>query len=74
MRHPTPANLPQSTTHYPTLRAHIKSLPTWFQQLICDYTQLASNAKVWRASGAQRKIIIASNGRLMDTAGTFGRK
>ena len=73
-RRPPPEYLPQSPTHYPTLRSHIKSLPTWFRQLLCDYTQLASDVDVWRAFRARRKIIIASDGSLTDTAGTFGWK
>ena len=65
---PTPQN-PDST-----LSEYIKSLPTWYRRLLYDFRQVASDLAVWRAFRARKRLIIASDGSLKGTAGTFGWK
>jgi hypothetical protein len=71
---PTQISPPTSNSHFPTHQAHIKSLPTWYRRLLFDYTQIATDLEVWRSFRNKRRLIIASDGSLHDTAGTFGWK
>ena len=71
---PSQEMLPKSEVNHPTLQAHIKSLPTWFRRLLYEFTQIATDVEVWRAFRSRRRLVIASDGSLLDTGGTFGWK
>jgi hypothetical protein len=66
-----PARVP---TQYPTIQAYLKSLPTWYQRLLSNYEQVATDLIIWRSFRSRRRLIIASDGSLLPTAGTFGWK
>ena len=66
--------LPLSPGSSMTLKASIKSLPPWYRRLLFYNNQLATDLEVWRAFRAKRRLIIASDGSLKETAGTFGWK
>ena len=57
-----------------TLHEYVQDLPTWYRRLLFDFEQIANDVEVWKAFRAKRKLIIASDGSLTDTEGTFGWK
>jgi hypothetical protein len=65
---------PRPPTQYNTLRKYLKSLPTWYCQLLSYYEQTASDLEIWQSFRSRRRLIIASDGSLLPTAGTFGWK
>jgi hypothetical protein len=66
--------IPIPATSEMTLEDYIHSLPTWYQRLLYEYRQLATDVVVWRSLRAQKRLIIASDGSLSDGTGTFGWK
>ena len=58
----------------PTLHSYLSTLPQWYRQLLSDFTQLGTDIEIWRAFRSRRRLIIASGGSLLPTAGTFGWK
>ncbi|KAI2499411.1 hypothetical protein MHU86_15056 [Fragilaria crotonensis] len=77
VEHPQPGqthHLPNPTNVDSTLPEYIQSLPRWYRRLLYDYRQVATDLAVWRAFRARQRLIIASDGSLNDTAGTFGWK
>ena len=61
----------QCPTTYPTLNNYLDSLPKWLLQ---NYEQLSTDLLVWRAFRSRQRLIIATDGSLLPTAGTFGWK
>ena len=68
-----PADLPQAI-EYPTLRSYLASLPTWYRRLLHHFEQLTTDLTIWRAFRSRRRLIIATDGSLLPSAGTFGWK
>ena len=71
---PSQENLPHTDTKYSTFQEHIRSLPPWFRRLLFEYQQIATDVEVWREFRSRRRLIISTDGSLLDTAGTFGWK
>jgi hypothetical protein len=63
-----------SPTTYPTLRQYIATLPAWYRRLLHHFEQLSSDLIIWRTFRSRQRMIIASDGSLLPTAGTFGWK
>ena len=57
-----------------SLAEYISQLPPWYRRLLFQFEQMADDVAVWRAFRAKRRLIIASDGSLTETAGTFGWK
>jgi hypothetical protein len=43
---------------------YIYSIPTWYQRLLYEYQQLATDVVVWHSFRARKRLIIASDGSL----------
>ena len=61
-------------TTYSTLNTYLTSLPKWHRRLLQHYEQLETDLTVWRAFRSRQRLIIATDGSLLPTAGTFGWK
>jgi hypothetical protein len=61
-------------TQHPTLKAYLAALPTWYRRLLSHCKQIATDLIIWRSFRSRRRLIIASDGSLLPTAGTFGWK
>ena len=61
-------------TTYPTLNHYLNTLPQWHRRLLHHYEQTSSDVTVWRAFRSRQRLIIATDGSLLPTAGTFGWK
>lgn len=72
----TPAEDDQvcAPTQYPTIHAYLLSLPIWYRRLLNHCDQVATDLTIWRSFRSKRRLIIASDGSLLPTAGTFGWK
>jgi hypothetical protein len=57
-----------------SLDKYIASLPTWYKRLLYDFRTVATDVEIWRAFRARKRLIIASDGSLMEKVGTFGWK
>jgi hypothetical protein len=56
-------------------KQYIRSLPQWYQRLLANYEQLATDQQVWRAFRSRKHTVdIASDGGLANGIGTFGWK
>ena len=71
-RRPTPA--PLAATAYESLSEYLDSLPIWYQRLLFDYTQEATDVDIWRVFRSRIRLTIVTDGSLLPTAGTFGWK
>jgi hypothetical protein len=61
-------------TKYNSLQEYLCSLGKWYQRLLSEYHQEATDNQVWSAFRSKRWIDVASDGGLNDTTGTFGWK
>ena len=61
-------------TSYGSLSDYLDSLPIWYQRLLFDYQQEATDVEIWKAFRSHLRLTIATDGSLMPTAGTFGWK
>jgi hypothetical protein len=57
---------------YPSLETYLSSLPKWYRRLLYTYNQQGTDLEIWRAFRSRHRLIIASDGSLLPTAGTFG--
>lgn len=56
-----------------TLAEYIASLfLTWYRRLLFDFRQTATDLEMWRAFRSKRRLLIATDGSLLVTAGSFG--
>ena len=78
--HPILHKPPQEATteitpvQHNSLHSYLSTLPLWHRRLLSVYTQLGSDIDIWRAFRSRERLIIASDGSLLSTAGTFGWK
>ena len=63
-----------AATEYESLSEYLDSLPLWYQLLLFDFTQEATDVDIWRAFRSRIRLTIATDGSLLPTAGTFGWK
>jgi hypothetical protein len=70
----TQANEIHSPTTCPTLKHYLNTLPQWYRRLLHHYEQTCTDVLVWRAFRSRQRLIIATDGSLLPTAGTFGWK
>jgi hypothetical protein len=66
--------LPSPSTTDTTLAEYIQSLPKWYQRLLYNFHQLATDVEVWRSFRARKRLVISSDGSLLEDTGTFGWK
>ena len=67
----TPTMLP---VQYASVATYLQSLPKWYQRLLFEYKQMATDLQIWREFRSRRRLTIATDGSLLTTAGTFGWK
>lgn len=69
-----PASQPIPPISHNNLSTYLSSLDKWFQRLLSQYTQIATDTQIWNAFRSKRWIDIASDGGLNEQTGTFGWK
>lgn len=78
MRHLPVPPIPGAPTPPPavhsTLQSFLKSLPKWHRRLLFHLEQPATDQEVYQSFHARRRLTIATDGSLQESAGTFGWK